>query len=425
MRGRLALLAAVTLAVLAVAVVGRPAPTRPAPGHAGPDTTASAPPSPAAPAAPARWAGVNWTRLEDPALDDRDVRFGGLRTDGSRVVAWGHKASEDGVGPPGRREITIVWTSEGGRSWRRQEARLPGGEPFYLGDVNVSAAGFAALGGTGGGTRIATSLDGGEWRVVSSPGDLPGPVFPSAGGLLTVGFGPGPPVVYVSRDGTDWQAIQGPAQPGQYDIYGMARTADGLAIVGAFGDRGNWDGVLWRWTPGGGLVDVGGHVAVFAGPDRSVSLYRVVPHAGGVYIEGSVDVPVPGECAALDGPVAALGPPIADVCGRTDLVWTSPDWVQWQEREDTLPLVSPETLVAGVDGLVALLHGAPGAEDFGAAPSLWTSFDGIEWRRLGAGIPEVTALVALPDKLIAFAPKLAAPEQEVDTGFVVWVGTPR
>jgi hypothetical protein len=424
MRGRLALAAAVALVAVALAVVGsRPDPTRPVPTQAARETAGPTPPSPNAP--PERWAGVTWTRLHGAPFDDPDVRFGGASTDGSRVVAWGEKDSEDGIGPPGRRVIAIVWTWDARLGWRQHEPRLPGGEPFYVGHVNVSPAGLAALGGTGGETRIATSVDGGQWRVVSSPGDLPGPVFPSAGGLVTVGFGPGPPVVYVSRDGTDWQTIQGPAQPGQYDIYGMARTADGLAIVGAHGDRGNLDGVLWRWTPGGGLVDVGGLVAAFVGPDRSVSLYRPVAHAGGVYIQGSVDVPVPGECAGLDSPVAAVGPLIADVCGRTDLVWTSPDWVQWQEREDTLPLGSRDTLVAGVDGLVALLHGAPGAENFGDDPSVWTSPDGVEWRRLGDAIPETTALVALPDRLIAFVPRLAGPDEEVDKGLDVWVGTPR
>jgi hypothetical protein len=140
-----------------------------------------------------------------------------------------------------------------------------------------------------------------------------------------------------------------------------------------------------------------------------------------LYVQGSVDVPVRGECAALDGPVAALGPPIADVCGRTDLVWTSPDWVEWQEREDTLPLMGgTDTLAAGVDGLVAMLDSAPGGENRGDDPSVWTSRDGIEWRRLGDGIASATALVALPDMLIAFAP-----DPGLETGFDVWIGTPR
>jgi hypothetical protein len=284
--------------------------------------------------------------------------------------------------------------------------------------VSVSAEGFAALGGTGGPTEMASSVDGGQWTIVDAPVQPPGLVFPSAGGLVTVGVVAGAPVVFVS-DGSDWRAIHGPAQPGQYRIGDVARTADGLAIAGSFGAQGNWNGLLWRWGMSGGLVDVAGQASAFTGPDRSVTLHRAVPHAGGVYVQGSVDIPVPGECAALDGPVAALGPPIADVCGRTELVWTSPDWVQWQEREDTLPLVSPETLVAGVDGLVALLHGAPGAENFGDDPSVWTSSDGIEWRRLGDG-PQATALVAVPDRLIAFAP-----DQAFEAGFDVWVGTPR
>ncbi len=418
MRGRLALIAAVALVVLAVAVVGgRPAPTRPAAQQPGPDTPA--PPRPS-PAAPARWAGVHWTRLDDPALDARGVRFGGVRTDGSRVVAWGDKDAEDGVGPPGSQVISIVWTSADGLAWRRQEARLPGGEPFHIGSVNVSPAGFAALGGTGGPTEMATSVDGGEWRVFSAPVEPPGPVFPSAGGLVMVPVGPGAPVVYVSRDGTDWRAIHGPAQPGQYEIYDIARTADGLAIVGAFGARGNWDGLLWRWTAGGGLVDVGGVASAFVGPDRSVSLYRAVPHAGGVYVVGSVDLPAPGECAERHGQMAALGPLTADVCGRTDLVWTSSDWVRWQEREDTLPLMSPDTLVAGVDGLVAMFSSAPGVENGRDDQSVWTSRDGVEWRRLGDGLNGAQALVALPNRLIAFLP-----DPFVDTGFVVWVGTPR
>jgi len=354
-------------------------------------------------------------------LDDRGVRFGGVRTDGSRIVAWGEKDAEDGVGPPGSRAISIVWTSADGRAWRRQEARLPGGEPFRLGYVNVSPAGFAALGGSGGPTQMATSVDGGEWRVFSAPVEPPGPVFPSAGGLVTVGFGPGAPVVYVSRDGSEWRAIHGPAQPGRYSISDVARTADGLVIAGSFGAQGNWDGLLWRWSASGGLVDVGSLAPAFVGPARSVSLYHAVPHAGGMYLQGSVDVAVPGECAALDGPVAALGPPIADVCGRTDLVWTSSDWIRWQEREDTLPLMSPDTLVAGVDGLVAMLDSAPGGENRGDDPSVWTSRDGIEWRRLADGITagHGLALVALPDRLIAFAP-----DPGVETGFVVWVGTP-
>jgi hypothetical protein len=422
MRALLALAAAVALVAVAVAFVGgRPDPTRPLPTQAARETAAPTPTSPDAP--PERWARVTWTRIEGAPFDDPDVRFGGAGTDGSRVVAWGEKDSEDGVGPPGRRAISIVWTSDDGLAWRRHEPRLPGGEPFRLAGVRVSAEGFAALGSQGGPTQMASSVDGGQWTIVAAPVQPPGLVFPSAGGLVTVGVVAGAPVVFVS-DGSDWRAIHGPAQPGRYGLSNVARTADGLVIVGAFGAQGNWDGLLWRWGSGG-LVDVAGQASAFTGPDRSVTLHWAVPHAGGVYVAGSVDIPVPGECAGLDGRVAALVPPIADVCGRTELVWTSPDWVQWQEREDTLPLVSPETLVAGVDGLVALLHGAPGAENFGADPSLWTSPDGIEWRRLGDGIPEVTALVALPDKLIAFAPKLAAPDQEVDTGLVVWVGTPR
>jgi hypothetical protein len=224
----------------------------------------------------------------------------------------------------------------------------------------------------------------------------------------------------VSRDGSDWHAIHGPAHPGRYSIDDIARTADGLVIAGSFGARGNSDGLLWRWSMSGGLVDVGGSVPAFVGPERSVTLHRAVPHAGGVYVQGSVDVPVPGECAGLDGRVAALGPPIADVCGRTDLVWTSSDWIRWQEREDTLPLMSPDTLVAGVDGLVAMLDSAPGGANRGDDPSIWTSRNGIEWRRLGDGINGATALVALPDRLIAFAP-----DPGVETGFAVWVGLPR
>ncbi len=422
MRARLALAAAVALVAVALAIAGGwPDPTRPVPTQAARETAAPTPASPDAP--PERWARVTWTRLEGAPFDDPDVRFGGADTDGSRVVAWGEKDSEDGVGPPGRRVIAIVWTWDGGLGWRRHEPRLPGGEPFYLRHVSVSAEGFATLGGTGGPTEMASSVDGGQWTIVDAPVQPPGLVFPSTGGLVTVGVVAGAPVVFVS-DGSDWRAIHGPAQPGQYGLSDVARTADGLVIVGAFGAQGNWDGLLWRWGSGG-LVDVAGRASAFTGPDRSVTLHWAVPHAGGVYVAGSVDIPVPGECAGLDGRVAALGPPIADVCGRTELVWTSPDWVQWQEREDTLPVLSPETLAAGVDGLVALLHGAPGAEDFGADPSLWTSSDGIEWRRLGEGIPETTALVALPDKLIAFVPNQAAPDEEVERGFVVWVGTPR
>jgi hypothetical protein len=369
---------------------------------------------------------VNWTRLEHPGLDDRGVRFGGVRSDRSRVVAWGDKDAEDGVGPPGSRAISIVLTSDDGLAWRRHEARLPGGEPFRLAIVNVSAEGFAALGSSGGPMQMATSVDGGEWRLVDAPVQPPGPVFPSAGGLVTVGLGAAAPVVFVTRDGSDWRAIHGPAQPGQYQIGDIARTADGLVIAGAFGAQGNWDGLLWRWKSGE-LVDVGGREPAFVGPARSVTLHRAVPHAGGVYVRGSVDLAVPGECAARDGPVAALGPPIADVCGRTDLVWASSDWVRWHELEDTLPLMSPDTLVAGVDGLVALLHAGPGGENFGDDPSVWTSSDGLEWRRLGDGIASATTLVALPDRLIAFAPDPPdfAREPPDETGFTVWVGTPR
>jgi hypothetical protein len=358
-------------------------------------------------------------------LDDRGIRFPRVASDGSRVVAWGEKDAEDGVGPPANRAISIVWTSDDGLTWRRHEARLPGGEALRLAIVTVSPVGFAALGTSGGPMQMATSVDGGEWRLFPAPVQPPGPVYASVDGLVTVGLGPAAPVVFVSGDGSDWRAIHGPAQPGQYRMSDIARTADGLVIAGSFGAQGNWDGLLWRWSMSGGLVDVGRLEPAFVGPARSVTLHRAVPHAGGVYVWGSVDIPVPGECAARDGLVAALGPPIADVCGRTDLVWASSDWVRWQELEDTLPLMSPETLVAGVDGLVALLHGAPGAENFGDDPSVWTSADGIEWRRLGDAMPDATALVALPDRLIAFAPKLAAPEQEVDTGFTVWVGTPR
>jgi len=352
-------------------------------------------------------------------LDDRGVRFHGVRTDGSRVVAWGDKDAEDGVGRPGSRAISIVWTSDDGLAWRRHEARLPGGEPLRLASVNVSPEGFAALGSSGGPPQMATSVDGGEWRLFPAPVQPPGPVYRSVGGLVTVGLGPAAPVVFVSGDGSDWRAIHGPAQPGQYRIGDIARTADGLVISGAFGAQGNWDGLLWRWSMSGGLVDLGGLEPAFVGPARSVTLHQAVPHAGGVYVRGSVDLAVPGECAVRDGLVAALGPPIADVCGRTDLVWASSDWVRWQELEDTLPLMSPETVVAGVDGLVAILHTAPGGENFDD-PSVWTSSDGIEWRRLANGVASATALVALPDRLLAFAQ-----DHAVDTGFVVWVGTPR
>jgi len=81
--------------------------------------------------------------------------------------------------------------------------------------------------------------------------------------------------------------------------------------------------------------------------------------------------------------------------------------------------MSPDMLVAGVDGRVAMLDSAPGGKNGGDDPSVWTSRNGIEWRRLGNGINGATALVALPDRLIAFVP-----EAGVETGFAVWVGLP-
>lgn len=420
MRGRVAILAGLTLIVAVGAVVGGVSlATRPTPGDGAPSNHPQVPRRPVIPA-PERWAEVHWTRLEEPLFDLQGAWFRGVATDGSRIVVWGEKAAVDGVGQEGRRAISIVWTSHDGLTWRRHEAKLPGGEPFRLASVTVAPSGYVALGSSGGPIDIATSGFGDEWAVLGRWPVLQngGPIFVTADGFVTAGLLAGTPVVLGSADGSAWRPIPGPAQPGRYIIGEVSRTADGLVIAGGFGDEGNWDGLLWRWTVNGGLVDVLGRQPAFVGPDRSVVIHQAVPHAGGVYVLGAVDQPAPAQCGMRGGRMAAIGPIVADVCGRTELAWASSDWFRWQEVEGLPNPAGPDSLTAGLDGLVALVDEALPGQALGNQDALWTSRDGIEWRRLGFGVPSAHSLVALPGRVIAFG------ERPRDMGIAVWVGTP-
>jgi hypothetical protein len=239
-----------------------------------------------------------------------------------------------------------------------------------------------------------------------------------ANGSVTAGLLAGRPVVLVSPDGVDWRPIHGPGQPGQYRISDVVRTADGLLIAGAVGAVGNWDGLLWRWTVDGGLVDVLGRQKAFVGPDRSVSIYEAVLHANGVYLLGATEEPAPAQCGLREGQLAAVGPPVADVCGRTELAWASSDLVRWQEIEGPPSHAGPDTLAAGIDGVVSIVEEGPAGQAPGDNEGLWTSPDGIEWRRLGDGISLPTGLVVLPGRLVAFN------QGQLHMGIGVWIGTP-
>lgn len=115
--------------------------------------------------------------------------------------------------------------------------------------------------------------------------------------------------------------------------------------------------------------------------------------------------------------MAAIGPIVADVCGRTELAWASSDWFRWQEVEGPPNPAGRDSLTAGLDGLVALVDEGHG-EGLGDQDGLWTSRDGIEWRRLGFGVPSAHGLVALPGRVITFG------ERPRDMGIAVWIGTP-
>jgi hypothetical protein len=412
-RGRVAILAGVILLAAGAAFVGglSPAP-RPAPAVREPTNAPPASPASPVPATPAaeQWSTVRWTRLEEPLFDVQDFNLR-VATDGSRIAVLGETAIGGEAGEAGRPTVSVLWTSNDALTWRRHEVQGPPGEVFRLASVTVVPSGYMGIASSATSLDVATSPDGERWMVLGRwPEEAWGPIIPSAEGFVTAGLRDGKPVVFVSADGAAWRPIPGPAEAGKYAISRVRPTSDGLVIAGAFGDVGNWDGLIWRWTVGGGLVDVVGRQPAFVGPDRSVRIHQAVPHAGGVYVQGSVEQPAPAQCGMGGSRMAAVGPIVADVCGRTDLAWASSDWVRWQEVERPPP-ADPDVIAAGGAGLVALVDEGP------VETGLWTSRDGMQWRRLGDGIADPRYLIVLPGRLVAI--------QGVghEMGVAVWVGT--
>ena len=431
MRG-LAVLAAVALVAGGVAAACGVTPATPTSSTGEPTAV---PPSPAAPSpvqpGPERWTTLNWTPVEEPLFEVQGTTVSGVDTDSSRIVAWGETTVPDGSAPGGSRTIFALWTSTNdGLTWRRHEVKRPTGEPFRVAYAAIAPSGYLVAGGSRGVPRreVMTSVDADRWTVVGAYPDEPqGRIRPTGDGFVTGGLRNGLPVVLVSSDGSAWEAIPVVSQPGRYSLGDVVHTAGGgLLLAGAVRGEPNSDGFLVGWNPDGSVVDLLRGNPMFVGPDRAVSFYKAVVHAGGIYVMGSVGEADPGPCAGLKGRIAANGPIVADVCGVAEVAWASSDGVTWREVAAPRPADgTPDgaatifDIRAGAAGLVALVQEAPPGQAVGAG--VWTSPDGVDWRRLGDGHSASDHgpggnLVALPGRLITF--------QERPDGITVWIGTP-
>lgn len=428
MRARVSVLAGVALVAAACGVT----PATPTPSTAertaSPSRTA---PSPVQPA-PERWTIATWTPVEEPLFKVPGTTLFGVDTDGARVVAWGETSVPDGAAPGGSRTIFALWTSSnGGLTWRRHEVKQPTGEPFRVAFAAVGPSGYLVAGSSRGvpPLDVMTSVDADRWTVVGAyPDGAQGRIKPTGDAFVTVGLRNGLPVVLVSSDGSAWEAIPLVSQPGRYSPSDVVYTAGGGGLlVGTVRGEPNSDGFLMGWNPDGSVVDLLRHNPMFVGPDRAVSFYKAVVHAGGIYVMGSVGESDPGPCAGLKGRMAANGPIVADVCGVTEVAWASSDGLTWREVTGPRPPTDTDQpaeiyhITAGAAGVVALVSEARAPGALNPAYGLWTSPDGVDWWRLGDGYLSDHGshdgnLVALPGRLITF--------QERPDGITVWIGTP-
>lgn len=374
--------------------------------------------------APQQWAGVRWTRIDQPDLNAPGVGIFGAASYGPWIAAWGESPLADaaeGMKP-------ALWTSNGGLAWQRHEVRLVTGQQIWPQKLAIGPAGyllFALRDPEDNVGLVAASKDADRWVEVGRPPIEPrGPLAATATGFVTVGVNAGGPLVLTTSDGAAWEKVVVPTQAGEYLLADVRQTADGFVVSGRVERDGDWDAVLWRIGAGGVVEDLGSNPA-FTSRDRSVGLYRTVPFGGGIFATGSAGNIA--ECALNGGLVASLGPIIADTCpGPPPMAWGSPDGHRWQEvawprragQPDQMPTM--HVMTAGAAGVVALVdERPPGAEK--DAVGLWTSVDGVDWSRIGNGMPLGAgvlneALVGLPGRLIVFA--------WTGTGTAAWVGSP-
>lgn len=378
--------------------------------------------------APENWPGVVWSRVDQVHLNQPGASIQGASSYGSWIVAWGEAFVPDPAAEGGATAVPVAWTSRGGLTWERHELRLVTGERILPQNLAVGPAGYLAYALRGPEDHVglvAASNDAERWFEVGRPPiDLGGPLAATATGFVTIGLRAGQPMVLTTSDGAAWEAVSVPAQAGAYVLSDVQRTTDGCVVAGRIERAGDWDGVVWRSTAGGGLQDLGTD-GTFSSLDQGVDVRRTVPFAGGILALGSAgDI---AECALTGGRTASLGPITADTCpGPPPAAWASPDGHRWQQatwpQQGGRPAQMPSihVVTAGAAGVVALVEEAPvGAEQ--NVVGLWTSGDGIEWSRIGNGMPLgpgglTGGIVGLPGRLVVFG--------WTGTGIAVWVGTP-
>ena len=373
--------------------------------------------------APEHWPGIQWNRVEEPALEARGSALYGVTNHGAWLVGWGEIPVPDPAAEGGFRATAALWTSRGGVGWQVHELRLVTGLPFFAQTLAVGPAGYLAFGTHGGGdllARVASSPDGRRWAEAGrQPLDSGALLVATPTGFVTAGLKAARPMVLSTSDGVAWEEIAVPAGAGDYALSDVHPTADGIIVSGRVQRARDWDGVIWRTAAGGAWDDLAGRHPLFTGPDRGVAIWRTVPFAGGIFALGSAgEVP---DCM-LVGLVASLGPVIADHCGcPPEAAWTSRDGRAWREvkgpRPEAIRFSMFNAITAGAAGLVAIIEEAPIAADKSHL-GFWTSGDGVEWSRIGDAMPGNAGgnLVGLAGRIVVLG--------STDNGIAVWVGTP-
>ncbi|WP_394303771.1 hypothetical protein [Sphaerimonospora cavernae] len=350
--------------------------------------------------------GTNWTRVDPDRIGSgngaRGIRAVAAR--GDRVVALAEPGSNGTRG--GDRGSVVLRSDDGGRSWLRTAAALPGVRP-EPGTLTATKKGFVLVPirqrSASGDVRVRCSRDGVRWSRCGTIGRL-GPDGTGVRGLTSSAAGVAAVTeyawekyaVYTSKDGRGWTRRADLGEiPGT--LRGLAITDKGLLV--ASGDkRGPGDvenlPVLVEIKKGKPVSAV--RLEEIAGLDRTVRDPADLVAAGGVFV--------------------AVGSANGDAA-----IWTSAD-----NGETWTDAGSPDLLGGpGRQALSGVAHGPYGWLAVGGTmtdpavtrPLLVTSADGRSWHPVP--MPEVAAgHFLLAPRVVAAGPKgyVLAGEDHGSTG---------